>query len=660
MSTAAPLRSQPAKSQPTSNASHASLLLQRKCACGSPTASLTGECEECASKKRLQTKLTIGASNDPLELEADRVADQVMAAPAYSPVRSALPRIQRYTAQSSATAGVVPASVDRVLASPGRPLDPVLRQDMEHRFGHDFSRVRVYSDSAAGQSARDVSAIAYTVGHQIVFGASRFSPSTQDGRRLVAHELSHVVQQCAAQGEPAGGHGRLASIQERHPVTLARTPIDPPKTAQEVVQELQDMKQDVKEKLLKLVKSLPPETQAHIDRNSTLLVALIEVEDESGNPFRTMVFTPNRKAKQDTKLMAKLMAAADKLDIPYIGDVLPRAEGRGETGAPLDAEQMASEAKSEFGIEILVQAVTRRPCVDCAEMIKDEEIVTTWLDPAERKSAFGAGRLYKRGSSTLKKAVSELELAVTVPGQEGQSGLGPEASVWLTLNGLDIRELYKVFGLLQQQGRLNIVQERAQKAKGIYNDRLLAVAAALQYKRQLQSPSPTDLGLMGADWAFRVASEKLPSDQLEFLQRQLRPPLRSIVKQKAHPKPETKRPVKEEPKETAASEIGYTKLVKAALIAAGLVIAAPLLLELAEAIASAVFFEVILAAAAQALKGAAADKVKEVVVREVGKRVAGTGPEQMARIADTVAHKLQPIVEPIVETFGKAAGAAHP
>ena len=80
MSPAVPLQTQAAKASPASKSTHAGLLPQRKCACGSPTASLTGECVECQGKKRLQTKLTIGASNDPLEKEADRVADQVLAA----------------------------------------------------------------------------------------------------------------------------------------------------------------------------------------------------------------------------------------------------------------------------------------------------------------------------------------------------------------------------------------------------------------------------------------------------------------------------------------------------------------------------------------------------------------------------------------------------
>jgi hypothetical protein len=145
----------------------------------------------------LQTKLAIGASNDPLEQEADRVADQVLAAPANPAVSGAPPRIQRSTGQPSATAGTVPASVDRVLESPGHPLDPALQQDMGQRFGHDFSRVRVHAGAAAEQSAQEVNANAYTVGHNIVFGTGRFVPGTQSGRRLLAHELTHVVQQSA-------------------------------------------------------------------------------------------------------------------------------------------------------------------------------------------------------------------------------------------------------------------------------------------------------------------------------------------------------------------------------------------------------------------------------------------------------------------------------
>jgi hypothetical protein len=162
---------------------------------------LSGECETCSNKKRfgLQTKLKVNEPGDTYEREADRVADQVMATPVNSTV-SGTPRIQRLSGQSNGQTDAAPASVDQALASPGRPLEPALRQDIEQRFGYDFSRVRVHSGTAAEQSARELNANAYTVGHNIVFGAGRFAPGTHEGRRLIAHELTHVVQQSGADG----------------------------------------------------------------------------------------------------------------------------------------------------------------------------------------------------------------------------------------------------------------------------------------------------------------------------------------------------------------------------------------------------------------------------------------------------------------------------
>ena len=153
---------------------------------------------------RIQPKLIVNSPGDIYEQEADRVAEQVLAAPAHPAVGGAPPHIQRYAGQATEGSNTAPASVDRALASSSRPLEPVLRQDMEQGFGHDFSQVRVHSGTAAEQSARDVSANAYTVGHDIVFGAGRFAPQTSQGRRLLAHELTHVVQQ-------SGAHGTLAN-----------------------------------------------------------------------------------------------------------------------------------------------------------------------------------------------------------------------------------------------------------------------------------------------------------------------------------------------------------------------------------------------------------------------------------------------------------------
>ncbi len=176
-------------------------ILQRKCACGN-AAGVSGECEGCATKRRLglQTKLKVNKPGDIYEQEADRISDQVMAAPARHAVSGVPPRIQRFSGQSNGPMAAAPASVDQALANPGRPLDSTLQQDMEGRFGYDFSKVRVHSGAAAEQSARDVKADAYTVGRDIVFGSGRFAPGTHPGRRLIAHELTHVVQQSESDG----------------------------------------------------------------------------------------------------------------------------------------------------------------------------------------------------------------------------------------------------------------------------------------------------------------------------------------------------------------------------------------------------------------------------------------------------------------------------
>lgn len=175
-------------------------VLQRKCGCGNHAAA-GGECKECAKKRMgLQRKLAIGASNDVLEQEADRVAEQALSAPAHAVANSSPPRIQRYAAQAP-DEGVAPPSVERTLASGGRPLDRSLQRDMGQRFGHDFSHVRVHTGALAEQSAREVNAQAYTVGHDIVFDSGRFAPGSQEGRKLIAHELAHVVQQGAASPE---------------------------------------------------------------------------------------------------------------------------------------------------------------------------------------------------------------------------------------------------------------------------------------------------------------------------------------------------------------------------------------------------------------------------------------------------------------------------
>lgn len=90
---------------------------------------------------------------------------------------------------------VLPSMVHDVLRSAGQPLNAATRAFMEPRFGQDFSKIRVHTDAKAAESARDLNASAYTLGSNIVFGAGQFLPETPAGRRLLSHELTHVMQQ---------------------------------------------------------------------------------------------------------------------------------------------------------------------------------------------------------------------------------------------------------------------------------------------------------------------------------------------------------------------------------------------------------------------------------------------------------------------------------
>jgi hypothetical protein len=92
----------------------------------------------------------------------------------------------------------VPPIVHEVLRLPGAPLDAATRAFMEPRFGHDFSGVRVHTDEKAANSAKAADALAYTVGQNIVFGLGHYAPDRISGKKLLAHELTHVVQQMSS------------------------------------------------------------------------------------------------------------------------------------------------------------------------------------------------------------------------------------------------------------------------------------------------------------------------------------------------------------------------------------------------------------------------------------------------------------------------------
>jgi Domain of unknown function (DUF4157) len=163
----------------------------------------------------IQTKLTVNQPGDEYEREADAVADQVMRmADPPSLQRRCTACEQEETMHRKCAEceeeeklhrqevgpgpDSAPPIVDEVLRSPGRPLDSEARAFLEPRFGYDFAQVRVHTDAEAATSARSVNAAAYTVGQHIVFGQGQYSPNTSTGQRLLAHELTHTIQQASA------------------------------------------------------------------------------------------------------------------------------------------------------------------------------------------------------------------------------------------------------------------------------------------------------------------------------------------------------------------------------------------------------------------------------------------------------------------------------
>jgi hypothetical protein len=178
--------------------------------------------------RNIQARLAMSQPGDVYEQEADHVADHVMRMPEPVIQRSCScaaggstcaecepetkSLVQRKTEQRSNNSGSVPDDFVRDLG-PGEPLDTATRAFFEPRFGRDFRDVRVHAGSRAADMAREIHASAFTAGPNIVFGNDQYRPESRDGQRLLAHELTHVVQQ--------GGGSAPAERVQRQPLPAA-------------------------------------------------------------------------------------------------------------------------------------------------------------------------------------------------------------------------------------------------------------------------------------------------------------------------------------------------------------------------------------------------------------------------------------------------------
>jgi len=192
---------------------------RKACSCG-------GGCPRCSDRTRQavleraartaaagRLALRVAGPHEAHERQADRMAERLLRAPA-------APAAEGATAAAGAPgeAGVraalsgAPASVRSALAEAGRPLPEAVRADMEARLGYDLGHVRLHEGAAADRSARALGARAYTVGPHVVFRSGAFRPDGAEGRRTLAHELVHVVQQTRARSAgPAGTPGGTAA-----------------------------------------------------------------------------------------------------------------------------------------------------------------------------------------------------------------------------------------------------------------------------------------------------------------------------------------------------------------------------------------------------------------------------------------------------------------
>lgn len=184
----------------------------------------------------IQAKLLVSNPSDPSELEADRIADNIMGIPDTSiansngkesrqgrlinrrssnDINNEISRVSIYRTPSDPSN--IETNVNSVISGSGSSLDSNTKEFMESRFGYDFNNVRIHTDTQAARSAKSVNALAYTVGNDIVFGQGQYQPATVGGKRLIAHELTHIIQRDeSSAADERSIPGRLA------PKTLSR------------------------------------------------------------------------------------------------------------------------------------------------------------------------------------------------------------------------------------------------------------------------------------------------------------------------------------------------------------------------------------------------------------------------------------------------------
>jgi hypothetical protein len=592
-----------------------------------------------------------------MEHEADRAAERVMRM--QHPDQAQVDRdghgpceacaggfVRRQPAATPVSAGTSPAIVHRALRTPGHGLDPATRGFFEARFGEDFGHVRLHTDALAGRSARAVQALAYTVGNHIFFADGQAHRAATPSH-LLGHELAHVVQQ---------QHGAA-------PLMLARAhdPHQPASSRSVSLNELHDI-------LVKLLTVLKRKTQLSIMGFKTIAIGLVEGVDENGRAFQTLVYTASGNWGS-----VDLETEAEKLGITrwIVGG---RAEGRGAVGAPVDAEQLLIDGQDEADMTLLGMAVSRQPCLDCAEAIRDEDVATVFVDPSKHLPKRERERKPKP-SAGLQTARGEIDQAfgpqVVAPGQEATTGLGPKSSLWGALDVLNMSELYRVLEEADRKGRLSAIAAKTNQAEAVDNNRLLAPMDAILLKKENLSQTPDGLrqALVSSLLMQRLAL--LPSDQSGFLLNQLYPSLKLATprapvapKQKnTSPKSDVQpaKPKKESPAESAKEKDSFVGPIIKGLAALGVTAAAidavaDVLLTIAGKVFTDVVLRIVVEGASKLPVREAIKQVAETAVKDAGPKLRVLSEAARRRLPDLVADELDHVVEDMTRSYLKVPG----
>jgi hypothetical protein len=256
-------------------------ILQRQCAtCGQHTIA-GGECEECQKNyseppsRSLQTpfpptppvehnlgtlqrterqqdftqipiqaKLTVGEPGDKYEQEADHMAELVTTADIIPPVQrqQLLQEDEENTLQAKEQSGQTPEVTPELATqlqtiNGGEPLSEATRAFVEPRFGYDFTQVRLHTDSSAADAAQQLHAQAFTHKHHIFFGEGKYQPESTPGKRLLAHELTHVVQQGVVQKSDQSVNSQPQKVDILPGYLTSTVQLDPGEPTQDILPE---------------------------------------------------------------------------------------------------------------------------------------------------------------------------------------------------------------------------------------------------------------------------------------------------------------------------------------------------------------------------------------------------------------------------------------